>query len=203
MRRSHAHLRRRAWQVSGKAAASLVGLSRRHSAPGAFQAPAIPGSRKPLSQVRASSARLAHVPTKQPTPGAPMGSHPPAPARPAPTRQAKSEERRTAARTDYCTIEAARIGHLPSVGVKVALFPPSDLFDEIGVAMARVGKMRVPAAGRAKDQLDLARVACGDRTTNHLGPCGNGLAAHGTNESRRGSHQPDHLPRQRRCGLAT
>jgi len=88
----------------------------------------------------------------------------------------------------------------PVIGLRENLFPPSDFFDEIGAAVARIGQVRIPAAWRAEHQFDLARVACGDRATNHPGPYGNGLAAHGTDESRRGCHQPDRLPRQRGRG---
>jgi len=100
--------------MSETAAAPPVGQSGKHLAPRSFQSPATPGSKQTLHQVRACSARLAHVPTEQPTPGAPTGSHPPAPARPAPIPLARSGEQKTAARISHCTIEPVRTSYLTS-----------------------------------------------------------------------------------------
>ena len=139
--------------------------------------------------------------TERPPPGARTGSCLPVPAQPAPIPRAKSRERKTAARISSLYYRS-HPNESPVAWPDVRpLFGPGDFFDEVGVAMARVGKVRVPATRRAEYQLDLARVAGGDRTANHLGARGDGLAAHGTNKSRRGGHQPNHLPRQRRRRL--
>src|ERR1039457_1277068 len=63
-------------------------------------------------------------------------------------------------------------------------------FGEIGAAMAGVGKMGIPARGRAEDEFDLARVAGGNRATNHLPANRNGLATHGTHKRGTASHGP-------------
>ena len=71
-----------------------------------------------------------------------------------------------------------------------ALFATRGFLGEIGAAVASVGKVGIPARGRAEHELDLSRVAGGNRATDHLATNRNGLAAHGAHERGTACHGP-------------